>query len=300
MFCLLKRARTINLPLDTLLSAFDVMVAPILLYGSEVWGYENTDLIEKIHLKFLKLACGLRSSTPSFMVYGELGRMPLYINIYKRMIAYWHKIRTHCAPSIKLSNIICNYLYCNVYRNNMPNAWLSSIEHILNTCGIPAVFNNPGSVSTLWLTAHVERIMKDQYIQKWREAILISPKGNYYSCIKDTIVFERYLLLPKSISCNILKFRTSNHKLPIETGRWRNVPRYERTCPFCPSPALADEFHYLFRCEYFDTVRRKYVAHKYLCFPNIYKYKRLLCTSILKEIKNLSNFIKIIMSSFAT
>lgn len=31
----------------------------------------------------------------------------------------------------------------------------------------------------------------------------------------------------------IARFRTSNHKLPIETGRWNNVDRENRKCWLC-------------------------------------------------------------------
>jgi hypothetical protein len=36
------------------LKIFDALVAPILLYGSEVLGFEKNDNIEKVHLQFLK------------------------------------------------------------------------------------------------------------------------------------------------------------------------------------------------------------------------------------------------------
>jgi hypothetical protein len=36
---------------------FDKVVAPILLYGSEVWGSENLDIVERIHIKILKHEC---------------------------------------------------------------------------------------------------------------------------------------------------------------------------------------------------------------------------------------------------
>jgi hypothetical protein len=94
MFSLLKRARNVNLPLDTLIAAFDVMVTPILLYGCEIWGYENIEILEQVHLKFLKLCSGLKKSTPNFMVYGELGRYPLALQIKKRMISFWYKTLT--------------------------------------------------------------------------------------------------------------------------------------------------------------------------------------------------------------
>ena len=41
MFYVLRKARKLSLPIDILLQLFDAMVAPILLYGAEVWGYEK-------------------------------------------------------------------------------------------------------------------------------------------------------------------------------------------------------------------------------------------------------------------
>jgi hypothetical protein len=46
----LRKARKLSLPIDILLQLFDVMVAPILLYGAEVWGYEKNDISETLHL----------------------------------------------------------------------------------------------------------------------------------------------------------------------------------------------------------------------------------------------------------
>ncbi len=38
---LIKKPRNLHLPLHCILTAFDTLVVPILLYGSEVWGFEN-------------------------------------------------------------------------------------------------------------------------------------------------------------------------------------------------------------------------------------------------------------------
>ena len=62
MHLLLKRIRTFNLPLDLQLKVFDHTVVPILLYGSEVWGFENTDIIEKLHNEFLRKITHLRKA----------------------------------------------------------------------------------------------------------------------------------------------------------------------------------------------------------------------------------------------
>jgi hypothetical protein len=43
----------------------------MLTYGSEIWGYENIDILEKVHVKICKLLLNLKTSTPTFMLYGE-------------------------------------------------------------------------------------------------------------------------------------------------------------------------------------------------------------------------------------
>jgi hypothetical protein len=61
---------------------------PILLYGSEIWGYsKNIDCLKKIQLRFCKLLLKLKSSAPTYMIYGELGRFPIEIDIQIRMVS---------------------------------------------------------------------------------------------------------------------------------------------------------------------------------------------------------------------
>ena len=44
------------------------------------------------------------------------------------------------------------------------------------------------------------------------------------------------------------RFRTSNHRLPIEVGRWENVERHNRLCQLCQSGEIGDELHYVLQC----------------------------------------------------
>jgi hypothetical protein len=84
-----KHGLSVKIQLDL----FVKMVKPILLYGCEVWGFSYNDKIEKVHLKFCKLLLHLKSSTPSYMIYGgELGRYPLEIDIKGRIISFWAKL----------------------------------------------------------------------------------------------------------------------------------------------------------------------------------------------------------------
>ena len=49
----------------------------------------------------------------------------------------------------------------------------------------------------------------------------------------------------------------SNLELPIETGRWHDVPFNERKCTLCNQNDLGDDFHYLLKYTYFEVERKQ-------------------------------------------
>ena len=94
MFFLLSKCQSFSIPLDLQCELFDRLVVPILLYGSEVWGFRSNAVAKRVHLKFCKYSVKLKKSTGNCMVYGELGRFPIEVAIKTRMIGYWGKIVT--------------------------------------------------------------------------------------------------------------------------------------------------------------------------------------------------------------
>ena len=55
MFIVLKKAQVLRLPFDIVCELFDKCVVPVLLYGSEVWGWSNLRDVEIFHRSFITL-----------------------------------------------------------------------------------------------------------------------------------------------------------------------------------------------------------------------------------------------------
>ena len=92
LFALSKIFDSRMLCIEDKLKLFDALVQPILMYGCEIWGFHKANDIEKVHLKFLKQILGVRRQTCNIAVYGEVGRVPLYVLRKVRILKYWYKI----------------------------------------------------------------------------------------------------------------------------------------------------------------------------------------------------------------
>ena len=79
-----------------------------------------------------------------------------------------------------------------------------------------------------------------------------------YSLLKSKIGYEKYLSQIRNIKHRTIltKFRLSNHKLEIETGRFRRVNKNLRNCPFCPEN-VEDEMHFLLQSKTLKPLREK-------------------------------------------
>ena len=67
LYCLYRKLRNISIPIDLQLKLFDTLIFPILTYGCEIWGYENTKQLGKLHLQFCRNILGVRTTTPNVM-----------------------------------------------------------------------------------------------------------------------------------------------------------------------------------------------------------------------------------------
>ena len=99
--------RTKNTSPKLLLNLFYKMVVPIILYNSEIWGaylfrnkqilcenneflFDLKNILEDLHIKFMKVVLGVHSKTCNLAVRSEIGRLPLHIKIFHQFSSTGH------------------------------------------------------------------------------------------------------------------------------------------------------------------------------------------------------------------
>lgn len=188
MFSLPSKCRTLNLPIDIQMDLFDKTIIPIITYGSEIWGYEKLDLIEKLQITFCKRVLQLKKNTGNMFLYGELGRYPLSIVIQTRMINYWARLNN--SKNSKLNVILYNSLLELHNKNIYRSKWILQIKSIFDACGMSNVFENPTNFNKEWLKHAITRKLKDQFLQTWQENLNKHSIYSNYKSYKNTLELE--------------------------------------------------------------------------------------------------------------
>ena len=205
------------------------------------------------------------------MLYGELGRYPITINIKTRLINFWNRII--CGNHKKISYQIYKFILND---SNHEYKWLNCVKSIFNETGngIMWITQNYNMVKNIHKV--IQHDLIDQFKQEWTRQLQLSQKGRNFCIYKTELKFEPYLtLLPQSLAINMFLFRTANHRLPVETGRWTGTPYAERKCKQCSLNAIGDEMHYLFSCPKFSRNRQNSLSGMHV-INNTFSFDKLL------------------------
>ena len=202
-------------PLPTWIKLFDTCIAPILLYGSEIWGaYHNLDwkaweqsAVEKVHTQFLKRLLGVNRSTTNAMVRAELGRHSLLEKITTRNLLYLQHVENKQEDD--LIKMAAEYEEIGWSRPN-----LYSIREKYTS-------EDP-EINLKTMSKHeINTYIKTYFNNEWKEYIETYPKARTYRTFKERVTPEDYLVSIRSRKSRVAmtKFRLSDHSLMIGKGR---------------------------------------------------------------------------------
>ena len=255
-------------------------------------------MLNVFYVQCLKRILCLKRTTPSYMVYGETGCTPLYVDIMKRALCFYVKLQQ--PNNGTLASVMLSALHKKHHHGDIESKYLIYIRQSLNSIGLPLLYNYDPHTTTINNTtfSSLKRAVSDMYIHDWHTTLNTSHKAIFYKSIKSSHSFEPYLdKLPKSKRISLTRFRLSNHKLPIESGSWHNVPLELRTCPICPLH-IGDPFHYLFECPSTLSDRKTYLHRFFTNRPSVHKMNTLFQSTNINILTKLSSFIQNIFKLF--
>jgi len=158
VYVLLQHIKRLEVNPKLSLQLFDAFVGSILNYGCPIWGLSKSKDIERLHLVSCKTLLGVGHSTSNAAVYGELSRVPLYINRYVQVIKYWFKV-------ISSENIIVKSVYDNSILNNVSgDSWLFKVKLLLESYGFSDVWLHPVHV---YVPTFISSFKQRGFYQDW-------------------------------------------------------------------------------------------------------------------------------------
>ena len=251
-----------HINIDIFFQLFDAQVKPMLLYAAEIWGMTQYSTIEKVHTFACKKVLSMSLRTPNSLVYGELGRYPLYIDSAVRSLKYWFKILQ--LPQERLNHLA--YLR-ELTEENKTAGWVNILKNSLETNGFAEVWLNKGTQNNNSFVKKFRQRLIDQFKQNWHEKITTRDRYNIYRTLKNEHKKEDYLNF-----ITIIKYRKLLSKLRLGTleifyNRRFKDPEADTTCPFCEE--IETEEHLLLDCPMYNNIRHKYLAKFWITLNNV-------------------------------
>ena len=174
---------------ETFFRIFDSKVQSILLYSSEVWGFQRLDAIERVHLLACKRFLGVPLKAINKMVYGELGRYPLYINSNVRCLKYWFKLLQMDHNRLPKQA----YTMLLSLDQKGKRCWATEIKEMLQKAGYGYVWFNQGVHNPAQFIKVFRQRLIDTFKQEWSAAIRNKERYVLYSKITDDFGICAYI-----------------------------------------------------------------------------------------------------------
>ena len=243
-----------NMSRQTFFKLFDTIVQPTLLYAAEVWGLlQSNSSVETVHLYACKKFLSVPVRTPTEMVYGELGRYPLRVNCFVKILQYWFRL-------IKMDiSRIPKQAYMMLVRLDEQGKmnWVTTTRSLLGFMGFYFVWINKGVGDEKKFLSVFKQRAFDIACQDWIEGMRNSNCYEQYRSYKMFLVPERYFadIQIKGFRDALVRFRLGVSDIATHRNRFiRNPAPGTNDCKFCPGQT-ENERHVLFHCSAYNDIR---------------------------------------------
>ena len=271
IFSYLNRIKRIGSPSPKcMFNLYECLSQPILLYGSDLWGYsnKNTSSLDLLTNWFLRLILGVKQGTSTPMLHGESGVVPPSTLCHQQVMLYYIRLNSLPQGSVLKSVFLDMKRLSDL---SSTNNWCSHVLSIGNRYGLELDAFDFNEATK----HHVKSVVKEKFISKWLSNIndhSLYPGLRLYKLFKHEFACEPYLQNIKSVQIRktFTRFRCSSHFLEIERGRYVGKLEHERLCSVCN--IVENEFHFVMICPLYSELRNSFISKITSMFPLLLEY----------------------------
>ena len=229
---------------------YNACITKIADYSSGVWGLGLYPKLNNVHHRALRTYLGVHKYAPIEALTGELAFTPPAIRRKVEMVRLWNRLVK--LPENRLPRIVFNHEY-----ENLTN-WCRDLRSIFEQTNFMHIFENKITVDPLDVKKKLLEIFSTNFI----DSLLLKPKLRNYALFKFSFECEPYnwAYLSRNKRSIFAQLRMGILPLRIETGRFQNLDLNNRTCFYCNSQQVEDEYHFIFQCTHFDHLRTPFLA----------------------------------------
>lgn len=302
MFPLISTISQFHIPIKDSIRLFRSVIQPILLYNAENWAtfskqkllsitsgkstlYDSitNSEIERVHFKFLKFILGVNNSSTNAMVLGEVGAIPVTVNALFLMLKFWFRVMK------KESSSFVNQAY-RIQDEGFD--WYNTVVYLLTILGLDRYRRHPNYFSEGDFRTECKTKLENLFKGLWENKLKMACRNNqsklaFYAKFKTKFQPEPYLSMSSfCLRQKLAKFRCSNHRLRIETGRHNKTPKSERICMVCNKNEIETEEHFIRSCSLYDQIRERNIG-----VVNSFNWKTCLCPNTISDAYKLAKFL---------
>ena len=273
-------------PTDVFLKLFDAQVQPIVNYGAEIWGLQVEKETESLHLFAMKKFLHVDQKTPNDLVYGELGRYPIYINSYVKCIRYWLKLVRMDGYRLPFQ------AYKQLYKLDLRDkkTWATYVRQCLCRYGFAFVWDSQGVGCVKSFLACFKQRLIDCRWQDWDYHIQTSERFAQYRLFKTSNSIEPYLSFKMNsfVRNALTKFRFGVSDIAAHCNRYKQ--NSSELCRLCMQERES-EIHFVFECRALLDLRMKLIPRGYYHRPSMFRLILLMSSTRVTTVCNFALFL---------
>ena len=252
-----KTIKNGGLPYKIFSMLYECAVCAVADYGSEIWGYETQDSVNKIQLRAARCFLGLPKHATSAGVLAEISWLEPVYRAQIRMIRQYFRVLK--MNDLRLTKKIHLWDKSFFEQHNI-QTWSSEVRDILLTHNLGHIFSPNINFCQQNVIDQLKRSMMVKQNTELKRQCLDKPKLRNYVHIKDFYVPSSYLTIPMPFVARkfLALTRLSNLPIRIETARYER-PKIDANLRFCQvgcgGLSVGDEFHILFSCNMYNHLR---------------------------------------------